>query len=658
MRTKVAALAAAAAVLGSVAISTGPANAAAGDPPFAGVTISMSPANGASGTVFGMNFTSTATGLPVAAACPGDNPGGWFWTAFIVPAGTDIGALTFGASGSPLPPAVLPPGQTIAQFRPLATPTGTFLRAQAPGLGDGLITSPAGLWLGNNPLPAGAYQVGVACYQDSTLPVPNLTGRYFSTPITVTSSAVVPVTNPQGYNYAFGAVPAAPVLEAGAGVAVTATTAVVDFTQAAAVPPVTGFTASVTPSAGVTIAPLTAASTSISLSGLTTGTPYTVTLTSANATGTSPVSNSTTFTPLAAQQPAITPTFTPGVGQGTVNIPAVALGTPASRTALPTGYTLNVSPAPSGANPASFTIPFVAGPITQVVDGLTAGTPYTFSLVPTYAPPNGGPTTTVTGASNNAQVIQQRITVVRPVGQLILTQRCGVNGALAALPADAGFPGFPTALPAVPASADQAGTTPDITPNGVFPTGAGSLADAVTPDPQFNNYPFPSPATYPTECGVNLGTATIVSSGPLAGQYYQANGFINEVTVSDLRDTDLGWEVRGQMSDFVGTVSSTNTIDGDYLGWNPVIQNTTPTTATGYTQTVAAGPGVLPGTGVVGAAPGLGSGRRLAIATENLGLGVAQMDARLRLLIPIASNNDTYTGILNFTVLDNDNGPL
>ncbi len=385
------------------------------------------------------------------------------------------------------------------------------------------------------------------------------------------------------------------------------------------------------------------------MTGLTNAVNYTFTVVARNAAGSS-----------APAAPPGNPAFTPGLPSPVIVQPPAPDPFDGTRVTLTwlaavspldlpiIGYVATASP---GGNSCSTT-----GALTCTITGLTVGVNYSFTVVAVNGAGTGPPT--IVDNSSSA-LIYQRITVVRPVGQLILTQRCGVNGALPALAADAGFPGFQSALPAVAASADQVGTTPDITPNGVFPTGAGSLADAVTPDPQFNNYPFPSPATYPTECGVNLGTATIVSSGPLAGQYYQADGFINEVTVSDLRDTDLGWEVRGQMSDFVGTVSSTNTIDGNYLAWNPVIQNTTPTTATGYTQTVAAGPSVLPGTGVVSGS-GLGSGRRLAIATENLGLGVAQMDARLRLLIPIASNNDTYTGILNFTVLDNDNdnGPL
>lgn len=661
MRTGVAALAAAAALLGSVAITAGPANAAAGDPSFPGTTIRMNPLNGSSGTVFGMDFTSTATGLPVAAVCPGDGPAGWQWTAFIVPAGTDIGALTFGASGSPVPPASLPAGQTVAQFRPLATPTGTFLRAQFPGLGDGSIASPAGLWLGNNPLPNGQYQVGVACYDTNATPV-NLTGRFYATPITVTSNAVVAVTNPQGYTYQFGVAPAAPVLTAGS---VTATGATLSFTQPNSTPAST-YSVQVTPAlpaggtatvSGVVVG-ATSTTGTVTLAGATTAVTYSVTVTASNGVLPNAVSTAVLVTPTAAPQPAITPTFTPGVGSGTVTIPAVSIG--GARTALPTSYTLTVSPAPTGAgNPASFTIPFVAGPITQVVNGLTAGTVYTFSVAPTYAAPNAGPTTTVTGSSNSAQVVQQRITVVRPVGQLILTQRCGVNGPLPAITGTNAFPGFPAGLGALPATANQTGTTPDITPASLFPNG-GVPADSVTPDPQFNNYPFPDPATYPTECGVTLGTAKIITGGTnLDGQYFAADGFINEVTISDLRDTDSGWEVRGQMSNFTGTQSATNVISGNYLGWNPSIQNFTAPVVGGYGgQIVAAGTQVLPGTGVTAATTGqgLGSGRRLAQAAPNAGLGVAQMDARLRMLIPATAKNDTYVGILNFTVLDNGNG--
>ena len=337
LRTGVAALAAAAAVLGSVAM-TDTVKAAVGDSAFPGVTLAMTPANGSSGTVFGLGFTSTATGQPVSAACPGDNPTGWFWTAFIVPAGTDIGALTFSAPGSPVPPTVLPPGQNASQFRPLARPNGTFLRSEFPGLVDGAITAPAGLWLGNVPLPAGAYQVGIACYDsNSTLAQGgiNLTGRFYSTPIAVTSNTAVLVTNPQGYTYA--AVPPAPSITT---VPVTETGATVNFTHAVSTPATTGYTATVTPTApaGAPLAPINvpAADRSFAVTGLTTGTTYSVTLQAMSAAGPSPVSNMVSFTPPAAPQapapqPPAPPTLTPPSSPSFVPLtPARVLDTRAS----------------------------------------------------------------------------------------------------------------------------------------------------------------------------------------------------------------------------------------------------------------------------------------------------------------------------------------
>ena len=647
MRTGVAALAAAAAILGSVAISAGIAEAGPTDVPSGSLTLTPSPGN---------SSTNFALGLPSLTACPGDASAGWQWGAFVAPSSANVGSLFFNGGGL----VQTPSGQDPALYRNLRI-GGSAIVNQNPNVVDGLIspTTLSSVNLTGAVLTPGSYNLVVACRNDGTTVVAGSSAyqvaKFWTAPITVAALAGAGVNN---FTYAFGAVPTAPLLEAAAGVVVTATTAVVDFTQATATPPVTGFTATVTPSAGVTNAPLTASSTSISFSGLTTGTTYTATLVSANTAGTSPVSNSVTFIPTAAPQPAIPVTFTPGVGKGTVKFTAPVVGA-SGFTAIPNSYTLTVSPAPGSPGLASYTIPAAVGEITQLVDGLTAGTVYTFSLAPTYVTPNAGPTTTVTGSSNSAQVVQQRITVARPVGQLILTQRCGVNGALPALAGTNAFPGFPGALTPVTASGNQVGTTPDITPATLFPNG-GVPADSVTPDPQFNNYPFPDPATYPTECGVSLGTAKIITGGTaLDGQYFAADGFINEVTISDLRDTDSGWEVRGQMSNFTGTTASSNVVSGNYLGWTPYIQNFTAPIAGGYGgQIVTAGAQVLPGTGATAATTGqgLGSGRRLAQAAPNAGLGVAQMDARLRMLIPATAKNDTYVGILNFTVLDNGNG--
>jgi len=611
--------------------------------PSAGASVISPSTVKTSGTTFQLD-------VPSGATCPGDAVNNHRWNTYIVPAATDSSQLVFTAITG------VPTGGAPGFAAPLKNPGGANIISQVSlGIGTGLIALPFGgvnLSLQAIPVPAGNYKIGIACTLNLGTGLGNEVTKFFETTTTVAASAGA---GPQNFIWGNPAAPAAPVITT---TSVTATSATVNFTQAAALPGVTGYTATVTPTspAGPALAPIAvgAAATSFVVPGLTTNTVYSVTLTATNTSGTSPSSNLVSVTPSASAQPAVGPlSLTPGVGSVSIGIPAVALG--GARTALPTSYDLAISPAPT-TGPATINVPFVAGPISVPVPGITAGTPYTFTLTVNYAFPDSGLGSSIAGTSNNAQVIQQRITVVRPVGQLILTQRCGVNGAMPALAVDPGFPGFPSALPAVTASVDQVGTSPDITPNGVFPTGAGLLADAVTPDPQFANYPFPNPATYPTECGVNLGTATIVNTGPLAGQYYEANGFINEVTVSDARDLDTGWEVRGQMSNFVGTVSNTNIINGSYLGWTPYIQNTTPITGTGYLQTVTAGSQVLPGTGVVSGLGGLANGRRLSQAAPNLGLGVAQMDARLRLLIPTTANNDTYTGILNFTVLDNGNG--
>jgi len=645
-----AALAAAAAVLGSVAM-TGTANAAAGDLPFPGVTLRMTPANGSSGTVFSMDFTSTSTGLPVASFCPGDNPGGWFWTAFIVPAGFDIGALTFGASGSPLVPA----GQNAAQFRPLATPTGTFLRGQAPGLaepagspaaGQGLITSPAGLWLGNVPLPAGGYQVGVACYDSNSTVAQgglNLTGRFYSTPITVTSNAVVPVSNPQGYTYAFGAVPAAPALTTSSYNAGTSTSTV-NFTSTASVPATTGFTATLVPvGASAPIAPIAvpAGATSFQIPGVALGSSYTVTLVATNATGSSAASNSVT---VAGASSSASPVVTaPDAFAGNaVTVTWTAPATPV--TPAPVSYNVVITGGSPAITPQTFA--GVTG-LSQVVPAGLAIGGYTATVTPNYAAGSG-----VTGTAGSDgfgitpnSLILQEITVTRPPGALILTQRCGVFGPLDSFTGVDAFPGFPVRrsdglqigiLPALLASADQIGTSPDI--NLVTP--------GVQVDPEFANYPEPTPPTYPTECGLSMGSARFVTSGNLAGQFYTASGRLNQVTVLDTRDTDTGWIARGDIEDnFTGTTG--NTFSGDYLGWIPQVTDTSdPVGGSTYDQLVTAGGAILPGT-----VNGLRGDPILGESPVNRGLGIATMDARMQLLIPASADAANYSATLSLTVV-------
>ena len=600
-----------AASAGLVLSSTSASALPPGTPPVAPAILSPSAGS--------ISTTYTLTPTPAGASfCPGDSAAGGFSVRTFMTQ-QDPATLTYNAAGP------VGAGFTQPLFTSAGSPiTGNNTAPAAPPAVTGRILS-----LGNlsfdvlGTVPNGAYSIGLACVRlGETL-------TYYSTQVTFNANS-----------WAFGATPAAPAITTAP---VTATSATVNFTHAVSVPATSGYTATVTPTApaGAALAPISvpAGATSFTVPGLTTGTVYSVSLTATNTTGASPASNTLSFTPSASAQPAIVPTLTPGVGQVTVNIPAVTIG--GARTALPTSYTLAVSPAPAAPGLASYTIPFAAGPLTQVVPGITAGTEYTFTLTVSYTAPDSGPGGIVAGTSNSAQIIQQRITVTRPLGQLILTQRCGVNGGIPNFTGTAAVPGFPTDLPAIVASPSQIGTTPDITP-----AAPGLPANAVDPDSEFGVYPFPLTPLYPTECGISLGTSTIVTSGAGAGLYFQADGRIDEVTVSDTRDTNRGWTLNGRMNDFIGLNISANTIDGDWMGWVPQLQNST------ANQTITTGGTVLPGTGVaVGSAgPGLGSGRLLGSAAVGAGLGVTQFDARLLLLIPTNTPTDNYVGLLDFTV--------
>jgi len=364
-------------------------------------------------------------------------------------------------------------------------------------------------------------------------------------------------------------------------------------------------------------------------------------VTATNGTGTSPASNviapGPSTTPAAAPHPAVQNlTATPGVGKVDLawNPPADAATTP------PTGYTVTNSPA-GGTTTVTGT--------TASVTGLTAGTPYTFTVTATYATaPGGTPATTSPVTPTASQVIMQTLTVTRPAGALVFTQVCGRNGAIAAdTTATVGFPSG--SLPAVAATAAGAGTAPDF--------GVGG-------DPKFSEYPYPvnpdgTPApNYPTNCGVALGNAKFVATGSGSGQFFAASGVLNQVTVADTRDTDIGWTANGNMGSF--TAGPGKTFSGSQLGWTPVRTSDTAafTDSDGITYDQVTNPGavVLPNTpNATGMSSGraLGTAAALAGTSPNLtgGLGIASFDARLKLLIPVTKKSGIYTGVLTISAV-------
>jgi hypothetical protein len=546
----------------------------------------------------------------------------------VVPAGTDIGALIWTAQGVPLAPA----GQNQLQFRKLNTSTGAAVPVAQPAAPDNIALLPAGqLSLqGSSSLPAGSYQMGVSCFNSTSIggrPAFE-TGRYFAT----SSFTVEARTGAGPNNFVWGtpAAPPAPSLSVGS---VTSTGGVVNFTQPTALPAVSSYNATVTPAGGTAV--VNAAAGTITLSDLTTGTTYSVSLTGTNTVGTGPVSNTVQVTPANATPPAPVASATSKAGNGVVSWTAPTSGP------TPIGYSVVIT----GTNPVVAPQTITLGNVLTTGDVPLAVGDYSATVTATYAasefitPVASAP---VTFKSLPNALIEQEITVARPqLNALILTQRCGVNSLL---PAELGTPLFPRDLADIPAT----------TGPGAPPTKPGATpSDPRVPVTNFGEYPVPSTPEYPTRCGIDLANVQLVTSGALRGQYFTASGALNQVTVADFRDTDAGWTLTGTMGGF--SAGPGKTFSGDYLGWTPATPIVSPPIG-GYTQTVTQGAPVAPGTGVPGFAsgPGLTGGKVLASApvgtTAAGGTGIADLNARVKLLIPTTADSGTYKGILTFTV--------
>lgn len=582
--------------------STSTANALPPGTPKAG-SVNIVPATGDSST-------SMSVMPPDPSYCPGDSAtNGYRWNAFMAAESVDPGTLTYDNIG-PITPAG---GGFVA---PLYDFGGNAQTTMMTSINTGMLTGFSQTTLqwfppapDVNSVPPGVYNFGVSCTKfDGTA---TSTEKYWATKVTITAD---PTGGPAQIRYAVGAVAAAPVLNSvtGGDKSISGT-----FTPGASDPAATGFTATATPVGGGTAvtASLAADATTFTITGLTNGTSYDVKMTATNSVGTSADSNVISAVQAALPgQPAVTGlAATVGSGQVTLswNAPAGV---------VPTGYDLVATPTPP-ATGTPLTASIAAPATSYTFTGLTAGTSYDFTVTATYPAPDFGTPATVSATVVDMLLIQD-VTVERPAGRLVLTQRCGVYGALAEEPASPGFG-------VLPAKAAAAGT-------GTAPT---SLANgAGTPDPQFGNYPTPDPEMYPTHCSINFGTASLVRSGPLKGAYYAADSQINQVTVADLRDTDSGWTVTGTMSSFV---NGTKSFSGNALGWSPVVSET----STG--QTVVAGPTVLPNA----ASGGLAGGAVLGTAATGQGLGIASIDARLKVLVPTSVPRGVYAGTLTLTVI-------
>lgn len=658
---RVLSMTAATAALASVALTVGPAAALPpGTAPTPGQNLTV-PAGATSSSLFQMTL-STGNNF-----CPGDAPAGFRWATYMVPASVDAATLTWNSSG--------PIAGSGIFAQPLFSSAGSPQVARTPGIGDGLISGiPANFSMASIaslPVPDGEYKVGFACYKAG------VTERYWQSTITVSSSS------PSDFNWVKGVKPAAPVLAS--PLTVDNQTINGSFSESAADPAISARTITAVPvGGGTTVTKSVGAAGAFTLGaadGVVNGKAYNVTVAVTNSIGST---NSNTVTSPTVAPPAIgapSVSTVDGVGKVTVN------WTPAT---VPGGATLQshtVTCTTSG-SAACTGSPFTVAAGTNTLDvTLDPGT-YSFRVQAVYAAPYlGAQSSAVAGTSNASQVLVQDITVIRPAGALVLTQKCGVMGSAAEYndPQMGILPALAATTNADPdASGNWAWSTGGTStlPTGSAPTqGVGGAADPNFTDgnaadvngPAFDGYPYPvvdatqvPNATYPTNCAINLGIARLITSGPNAGQYFGTTGRINQITVINTQDVDGGWTLNGKMSNFTSTSDSSDTFSGNLLGWNPEVTWDSAADLDNYNMEVLAGDVRQPvassstaGLGPNGAVNNATQGdttkgtraNSLAKATIAKSLGMAVLDARVRLLIPVSADAGTYTGTLTFSAV-------
>jgi len=125
------------------------------------------------------------------------------------------------------------------------------------------------------------------------------------------------------------------------------------------------------------------------------------------------------------------------------------------------------------------------------------------------------------------------------------------------------------------------------------------------------------------------GDAVALTGATVGGT---AAGSLHPAAVEDLRGTNAGWSLVGQVGDFVGT---TGTIGADQLGWTPA-------------ASVASGAGQVTPGATVGS--GLGTARSLCAADPGASAGSFSCAADLTLSIPESAAPGSYAATLTLTL--------
>ncbi|MBV9663095.1 MAG: hypothetical protein JOZ37_03935, partial [Actinobacteria bacterium] len=466
-------------------------------------------AGGGANLQSGNGATNWTLRLPAGASCPGDGPNdGYRWQTYMVPSSVDPATLTFDSAGP------VPNGFGASFRQPLYDTTSNPVVNQvpaaaspAPGPGP-IINIPDVNFQVFSPgqIPAGVYNIGIAC----TLGGASATqeSNFWNVQMTVATGTATD-GNAQ-VTWQNGTSPSAPTITSLTAGTNTATQGHIDvaFTNPAANPALTSCTLFVGTSAGGTqfsgAGGLSGNCTSPrTISGLSYGQQYFVRMTSTNSVGNSPVSNELSSTPV---RPAVTNlTATPSPNTVTLDWDdAPLLGTDQ--------YNIDIctQPATSPCLPASAGHASTANSATSNYTFTPAvpGQQYAFTVTYGAAGTSQGASAGAAPLSNS--ILVQDVSVTRPNGALVLTQVCGQYGNV---PAEAASTGFPGGFAANAPAGNASGNTPSGPTLGANGTGGT--------DPNYpSQYPNPANPTYPTHCSLDLGTASLITSGPGAGQFF------------------------------------------------------------------------------------------------------------------------------------------
>ena len=239
-------------------------------------------ANLASIAITPNQITVAPATTPAAAFCTADSAtGGYRWQTFIASSNVDLAVLAFNASGPVSPGA----GTFVA---PLYSTAGSPQINKTTGTGTGALAGISTYNFATNvPVANGQYNIGYSCTLSGA------TERYWSTPITISSSTATTLS------FSYGWVPGAITLSLSS---YAATSCTIGISAPAASPAATGTTITYTPTGtilagAVTVSGSPSSATSDVRTGLVQGQAYNVTATQTNVAGTSAASNTVSCTP-------------------------------------------------------------------------------------------------------------------------------------------------------------------------------------------------------------------------------------------------------------------------------------------------------------------------------------------------------------------------